>query len=499
MTMRKITSLLALALVVGGLAVSSGWAAGAGGVVDIRAGDDTAGIGSQAGSRADAGADTGAGVFRLPPYEKFVLANGLTVYLMEQHEVPLIYVSFVFPAGAVNDGTRYGLASLTAEGLLFGTKSYSKKQIEDELDFIGASYNVRAAKEFAEISLSFITKDRRVVFPILEELVTKPIFDEAEFEKRQKRLLAELEQAKESPRAVIQTYFDKFLFQDHRYGNPVAGNRATVAGITRDDLKSFYNSNYFPAGSAIAVTGDFETAEMKKAVTGLLAGWRNAGAAAPISARPIPTCRKSRVLLVNKDDATETRFLIGGFGIKRSNPDYVAVEVVNTVLGGRFTSWLNDELRITRGLTYGAWSVFSPRKETGTFYISSFTKTESTFEAIDAALAVLEKLHREGVDERTLLSAKNYVKGQYPPQYETAGDLASLLTSMFVFGFDESFINDFQKNVDELDVGKARRIIDTYFPRENLQFVLIGQAAAIRDEVAKYGEITEKDIKAVGF
>jgi predicted Zn-dependent peptidase len=440
-----------------------------------------------------------AGAFKLPDYKKIVLENGLTVYLMEQHEVPLVYVSFVLPGGAVNDGNKYGLASLTAEGLLFGTRNYTKKQIEDELDYIGAGYEIYATKEYAEISLSFVSKDQDIVFPILKDLVMHPTFNSQEFDKRKKRLLAELEQAKESPRAVIGSYYDKFLFQDHEYGNPVTGTRATVADITADDLKAFYKSFYFPAGSAVAVTGNFKTGEMQKAIEDLLGGWQQKGTATSISDRLVPAFDRSRLLLVDKDDATETRFMIGSFGIKRSNPDFVAVQVINTILGGRFTSWLNDELRVNRGLTYGAWSAFSPRKVAGSFYISSFTRTETTIETIDAALEILEKLHRDGVDEKTLLSAKNYVKGQYPPRYETAGDLASLLTAMFVYGFDESFINDFQKNVDGLNTGQAREIIDKYFPRHNLQFVLIGKAADIRTEVAKYGELSEKEIKAVGF
>jgi zinc protease len=438
-------------------------------------------------------------LFRLPPYEKFVMDNGLTVYLMEQHEVPLIYVSFVFPAGAVKDGDTYGLASLTAEGLLFGTKNYTKKQIEESLDFIGASYETSASKEFALLSMSFVNTDQRTVFPILKEIVLHPIFDEEEFEKRKTRLLVELERAKERPSSVIRSYYDAFIFQEHPYGNPVSGTIGSVSGISAHDLRDFYQSNYFPGGSAVAIVGDFDTVRMKGSVIELLQEWEAGGTPTPIAARPVPPCSESRLLFVNKDDATETRFIIGGLGIKRSNPDYVPVQVVNTVLGGRFTSWLNDELRVNRGLTYGARSYFDELKDSGTFGMYSYTGTETTIEAIDVTLDILDRLHKEGLDEKTLTSAKNYIKGQYPPKYETSGSLASLLTSMFTYDFDESFINDFQNNVDEMTVEKARQIIDDCFPKENLQFVLIGKASEIRDAVKKYGEMTEKEIKADGF
>ncbi len=437
--------------------------------------------------------------FKLPEYEKFVLKNGLTVYLMEQHEVPLVYVSFISPAGAVKDGNKYGLASLSAEGLLFGTKNYTKKQIEETLDFIGASFNTSAAKEYAELSMSFVNTDQDQVFPIMKDIVLNPVFDADEFDKRKTRLLVELEQAKESPRSVIGNYYEKFLYENHVYGNPISGTINSVTAISVNDLKDFYKSYYTPKGSALAIVGDINTKAMKQKVQQLFKDWNNKGTAAKIEDQPVPVLNKTRLLLVNKEDATETRFMIGSYGIKRSNPDYIAIQVINTILGGRFTSWLMDELRVNRGLTYGVSSFFRPYKKTGIFAVSSFTNTETTIEALDVILEILNRLHEQGIDGATLISAKNYIKGQYPPRYETSGDLAALLTAMFIYDFDESFINNFQDNVDKMTVEKSRQIINKYFPNENLQFVLIGKASELRDAVAKYGEISEKEIKADGF
>jgi predicted Zn-dependent peptidase len=186
-------------------------------------------------------------------------------------------------------------------------------------------------------------------------------------------------------------------------------------------------------------------------------------------------------------------------GIRRDSPDFVAIDVVNTVFGGRFTSWLNDELRVNSGLTYGARSVFSPMKNSGTFSISTFTATKTTEATLDKALQVLDSLHKKGIDEKTLSSAKNYVKGQFPPKYETASQLAGLLTQMFWYGFDESYINNFQANVDGLTVAKSREIINKYFPKDNLTFVLVGKSEDIKSIAAKYGPVTEKQIKADGF
>ncbi len=444
-------------------------------------------------------ASAGGNSFQLPGYEKFILENGLTVYLMEQHEVPLIHVSAVFPAGAVKDNGQYGLASLTAEGLLLGTKNYSKEQIEEKLDFLGASYSTRAKEETASISLSFLNTHQETVFPILKEIVTIPVFDQKKFEKRKKRLLLELEQAKEQPGRVIMDYYKKFFFGDHGYGNPIPGTPSSVKKIGVDDLKTFYKANYKPQESAIAIVGDFKTLEMKRRVKQLFNDWQVKETSQKLKSRSLPVCEQPGVLLVNKEDATETQFIIGGLGINRNNPDYVAVMVINTILGGRFTSWLNDELRVNAGLTYGAFSAFSSYSNGGIFVIKSYTKTATTVKAIDLALKVLNRLHQQGVDQKTLTSAQNYMKGQFPPKYETPESLASLLTSMFFYHFDESFINNFQENVDKVTAAKAKEIISRYFPKNNLQFVLIGKSSEIREEIKKYGKITEKELKTGGY
>ena len=438
--------------------------------------------------------------FKVPVYEKFTLPNGLTVYLMEQHEVPLISVSAIVPAGAIYDAEKSGLASLTAAGLQYGTKSYSKTKIEEDLDFIGADLNTSASKESATITSKFAAKDAEKVLPILKEVMVDPVFDKDEFEKERKRVLSNLEQAKLSPRNVINAYWDKFIYGSHVYANAVNGSPATVGKFSVDDLKTFYKNNYGPQGSAIAIVGDFNTKVMKARISSLFGVWKRTGIPqSNLAAQAVSMPQTARVLLVNKEDARETTFLIGGMGIRRDNPDFVAIEVVNTVFGGRFTSWLNDELRVNSGLTYGARSSFSPLKNSGTFSISTFTAVKTTLPTVEKTLHVLDSLHATGFDEKTLASAKNYVKGQFPPRYETAGQLAGLLTQMFWYGFNESFINNFQSNVDGLTLARSKEIINKYFPKDKLQFLLIGKSEDIRSIAAKYGPVTEKDIKADGF
>jgi zinc protease len=436
--------------------------------------------------------------YKLPQFEKFTLKNGLTVYLMEQQEVPMINVSVVLPAGAIYDATKNGLANMTASSLMNGTRTMTKSKLEEELDFLGASVNTFASKESAGLSAKFASKDREKVLTIIRDILLNPSFDPKEFDKTKSLQLAALERATESPRAVIGNYFDQVTYGNHVYSNPEQGRSSTVAALKVEDAKTFYSSYYVPNGSAIAIVGSFNAREMKSRITSLFNGWQKKALPVNNAGQQVTKPTTAKVLLVNKEDAKETTFIIGGPGVPRNDPDYVAMEVVNTIFGGRFTSWLNDELRVNTGLTYGARSNFTRLKNAGSFGISTFTATKNTEAAIDKALEVLKRLHDKGVDQETLTSAKNYVKGGFPPRYETSGQLAGLLTSMFWYGFDESFINNFQKNVDELTVEKTKSIVARHFPKNNLQFVLVGKAADIKKIVEKYGPVTVVQIKEEG-
>jgi predicted Zn-dependent peptidase len=300
---------------------------------------------------------------------------------------------------------------------------------------------------------------------------------------------------------VIGSYFDKFIFGSNVYGNPVSGSESSIKDLNRNDLLGFFGMHYRISKVGISVVGDFSTGEMKNKIEGVFPrtpSLEQLNLTVDVN-KEIKRFDKSNVLLIDKDDSRETTFLIGGYGVSWNNNDITQIQVINTIFGGRFTSWLNDELRVNSGLTYGARSRFTNYKSTGKFYISSFTATKTTIEAIDLALEVLDRLHTEGVDEVTLTSAKNYIKGQFPPRYETSGELADLLTTMYFYGLDDSYINDFEKNVDAMTIEKANEIIAKYFPKENLQFVLVGKADEIRDKVKKYGKVTEKKIADDGF
>lgn len=438
-----------------------------------------------------------AQTYQLPEYSTFTLPNGLVVNLMEQHEVPVMAVQVIVPAGAIYDGDKAGLASLTAEALKLGTKNYTKTQLDEAIDFVGASINTVARKEYATLNAKFATKDQEQLLNIIKEILIYPSFEASEYEKEKNRTLVALERQKESPRGIIQSYFDLLLYGDHVYGNIPQGTLTSVGHLTTADLKAFYSTNYTPNGSAISIVGDFSSKEMKAKITKLFSEWKKSPRdKITWASESISSPKESRILLVNKEDAKESTFYIGGLGMNRKDPEFVEVSIINTLFGGRFTSMLNDELRVNSGLTYGAGSRFEPLKYGGAFWISTFTANETTEAALDKTFEVLETLHNKGFTEDALTSAKNYVKGQFPPNYETISQLSALLGDMFWYDLDKSYINNFQQKVDALDLKKANALIETYFPKDHLQMVLIGKASEIRKMAEKYGKVIETEINS---
>ncbi|SHI21381.1 M16 family metallopeptidase [Ferrimonas marina] len=437
--------------------------------------------------------------FNLPEYEVVTLSNGLTLYLMARHQVPIITASAVVRAGAVND-SEPGMAALTAEGLLLGTTTTNKVVLEQAIESLGADLQAYSGKEGTTLNGRFLAKDMETMLPLMAEVLTQPRFPSGEVKKARDRYVAQLAQQKEQPRAVVGSYFDSLFYGSHPYANAAMGEAESVSVLDAFDLKMFHGSWYQPGNTALVVVGDFDRDEMLALVERSFGRWRdNDTPTPPDLTQPVSTPEQARVLLVNKSDARETTFMIGGPGIPRTDPDYVGLQVVNTVLGGRFTSWLNDELRVNAGLTYGARSRFSTLGQHGSFVISTFTATETTKEAVDLALTTYRRLWTQGLDQATLDSAKAYVKGQFPPRFETSDQLAGLLSQMHLYGLGPEQINAFQAEVDGLTLDKAQALIERHFPKDNLQFVMVGKAEAIRPIAERYGQVEQVEITDSGF
>jgi len=436
----------------------------------------------------------------MPPHEKVVLQNGLTVLLLEKHSVPMVNVAGIIKTGGLADPAGLeGLASTTAGLLRKGTKTRTAQQFAEDIDFIGGSFEADAGADYTSFGAEFLSKDAAKGLELVSDAVVHATFPQAEVDKLLAQSIDGVKAAKDSARDVMFAYYQGYMYNGHGYGRPTSGDENSLKKIQRDAIVKFYETYYTPGNTILAVAGDFKPEEMKKKIADAFGGWA-AKAAPTVKTEAAGPMKGKKLLLVNKADATQTFFVIGNVGISATDPDRVAIDVVNTVFGARFTSMLNEALRVESGLTYGAMSVFSKDKEPGPFAMYSFTRNETTGKAIDMALDVLKKLHTDGVSAEQLASAKSYIKGQFPPSLETSGQLARVIARHEFLGLDDSEVNQLDQRIDAVTPEKAKRIIAKHFPLENLTFLLIGNSAEIAPVVKKYAEKQDaKEISAPGF
>lgn len=438
---------------------------------------------------------------RLPEFERVALPNGAVLLLAGKHDVPLVGLEVVLRGGAVTDPEgRAGLAALTAEMLEKGAGERDAATFAATVASVGGSLATRAGTEALTISAEFLARDANLMVELVAEMLQRPLFDDEEFRKLRARHIDLLRAARDSdPSALVDTYRSAYLFGDHAYGSPPGGDETSLAAITLKELRKYYDDALGGDRLIVAAVGDFDVAAMKVLLTQAFGAWRPA--ATPLPSVPAPArVAGRRVLLVDKPGATQTYFSIANVGVAIDYERRPALDLANTVFGGRFTSMLNTELRIRTGLSYGAWSSLERRSQPGGVAITSFTETATTVEAIDLALETLARFRDEGIHVESLVSARNYVMGQFPPRLETNAQLAGQLAVLELYGLDRAWIDDYGDALGAVTAADVRDVIeDVYPPLENLVFVLIGDAAAIRDAVKKYGAVTEMPITAPRF
>ena len=437
----------------------------------------------------------------LPAHERVVLENGTVLILSEKHDVPLIGLKAIVQGGAVSDPDGLdGLASLLAGVMQQGAGSRDAAAFAEAIDFVGGELSASAGLEAISLSADFMSRDVELMIELVADLLRRPTLDADELLKLRERSINLIKAAKGSnPGNLVPTYGTAYLFGEHPYGTVIDGSETTLAKITHEELLSYYENHVGGDRLIISVVGDFNLEPMKVALTKAFGDWRAAAEPLP----PVVAASKQlgrRVLLVDKPGATQTYFWLGNIGVAANYPKRADLNLANTVFGGRFTSMLNTELRVKSGLTYGARSVLQRPSLPGAAIISSFTETSTTVEAIDMALGVLDELHDSGIGDDMVLSARNYIMGQFPPRLETATQIASQFAELERYGLGSAYIDNYGAELAAATTESIAAVIDEVYPStENLTFVLIGDASLIRADIGKYGPVTEMSIDEPRF
>ncbi|MDX2412857.1 MAG: pitrilysin family protein [Woeseiaceae bacterium] len=442
-----------------------------------------------------AGASLAQGV-TLPEAQYVELDNGAVFILHEKRDVPLIGAELTLRGGAVSDPEgRAGLASLFAGLLEKGAGDRDAASFAEAVAAVGGSLSAQAELEAITISADFLARDADLMVELLVDMLQRPALSATEMTKLRDRRIDLIRAAKDNdPRRLISTYGNAFLFDGHPYGAPVNGSETSLAKISHREVRAYYDDYIGADRLVISIVGDFDADAMASKLSEAFASWRAAKAPLPEIESPTPQSGR-RVLLVDKLGATQSYFWIGNVGVGRDYEQRAELDIANTLFGGRFTSLLVNELRTKAGLTYGASSSLRRPTKAGSVAIVSYTKTESTIEAIDMSLELLAKLRNEGFAEELITSGKNYILGLYAPRLETSAQLAAQFAALQAYGLDASYVNDYGTAVSGAGSESIQSVIMSVYPSpDDLVFVVLGDAELIRDAVAKYGPITEMAI-----
>jgi len=432
----------------------------------------------------------------LPDARHVELDNGAVFILHEKRDVPLIAAEVTLRGGAVSDPEgRTGLASLFAGLLEKGAGDRDAASFAEAIAAVGGSLSADAGLEAVTISADFMARDTSLMVELLVDVLQRPALAAADLSKLRERRINLIRAAKDGdPRRLISTYGNAFLFAGHPYGSPVNGDETSLAKVTHRDVRAYYEDHIGADRLIISIVGDFNADAMAEDLTAAFAGWRAAKAPLPEFEPPTPQTGR-RVLLVDKPGATQSYFWMGNVGVGRNYEQRAELDIANMLFGGRFTSLLVDEMRTKAGLTYGASSSLRRPTLAGSVAIVSFTKTETTIEAIDLALALLAKLRDEGFSEELITSGKNYILGLYAPRLETSTQLAAQFATLQAYGLDASYVNDYGAAIASAGSEAIQSVINSVYPgTDDLVFVILGDAELVRDDIAKYGPVTEMSI-----
>ncbi len=426
--------------------------------------------------------------FSVPGIHRFTLDNGIPVLLMEHHELPLLSLGVIFRGGSADDPPdKPGLSDALAAMLDEGTDRRSSLEIAEELAGIGATFSVSAGTHFFTVRLGTLKRQLDRAMDVLADVLQNPTFPDAELERQRALAIAGLMRLRDNPNALAGLAFAQQLFgPEHPYGRPSMGTIRSWRAFQRDDLVELYRGRIRPERATIVLVGDTTVEEAKAFLNRYLGNWRQEGMPSELADVPIPAERPTHLVIVDKPGAAQSVIQMGHLAPPRTSPDYYALQVMNTVFGGQFSSRLNMNLREDKGFTYGARSTFVWRLGPSYFSAASAVATPVTGPALAEFFREFDRLVRsEPPTEAEVAFAKNYIINGYPRGFETTGDLAAKLALLVRFGLPDDYFNTYIPSIQAVQVEDVRRVAREHIRPDRLTVIVVGDRQRIGEPVGK--------------
>jgi zinc protease len=432
----------------------------------------------------------------LPPITTRQLPNGLRLMIVEQHELPLAdFVLLVGSGSTADPASKPGIANLLSAMLREGTSTRKSLEIADQIAFLGIRLSPTSSWESSTLSLHTPTAQLDSALALFADVALHPSFPANEFERVRKTQLTELLQLRDQGAAIASIAFPAIIYGTaHPYGAPAQGTEASVKALTTGDLQSYYQANFRPNNATLIVVGDLTPGQVEQKINALFGSWQRADIPQVNYTDP-PKSGTTTIFLIDKPGAAQSSFRIGAVGVPRSTQDYFALTVMNTILGGSFSSRLNQNLRETRGFTYGAGSRFDMRRAAGPFLASAEIVTAKSDSALIEFMKELNGI-RQPIPPAELSRAKRYLQLQLPGNFETTQQIAAALVPVALYGLPLDYYNNYVQSIEGVTQADVARVAQQYINPGSLAVVIVGDRKTIEAglKATNVGPIAIRDI-----
>ncbi len=435
---------------------------------------------------------TGADVaFIAPSIQEKRLANGVRVLVVERHELPVVALQLIFDRGADQD--RPGVGGFTGAMLLQGTKTRSALQLSDAFERIGASQGAGVDYDAAEVDVHCLAGEFGAALALAADVAQNPAFSRDEIERVRSHRLTAIAQQSDRPATLLTNTVGEVLYPaGHPYASSLLGTADVVKNLKVADLQRFHGEVFRPDRLTVSVSGDVRFADVVAQVEAAFGKWKGTAPKVKIPATPALPKKEAkkkepRVILVDRPGATQSHVALSLVGLPRVNKDYDALLVMNTLLGGAFSSRLNMNLREAHAYTYGAWSGFELRRGAGPFTAGAPVVRESTGPAVNEILKEIERMRSEPVSEGELADAKAYLVRALPARFETVRDTARSVGWLSVFGLPLDEYATRPARLQRVTADDVKRVAATYLVPSAYRLVVVGDAKVVQDQLGKVG------------
>jgi zinc protease len=421
-----------------------------------------------------------------PAAVELVLRNKIRVLVIENHRLPLVSVRVICArAGGREDGARHGLAALTGNLLVEGAGTLDSLALPEELERLGADLDVAVAADYAVVMLDTLTETIEPSLALLADVVTRPRLTGADFARIKGDAIEDIKRRPDSATLVAALVFDRTIFGDHPYGAPTTGTLATVERLALADAKKFWKTRYVPSAATIIVAGDVDPATLQALLDRTFGTWK--GKRPPAAKQPpAPAPIEPQLVVVDRPGSDQAVVTVGKLGPDSSDPDYFAASVLNTALGGSFTSRLNHRLREELGYTYGVDAGFWRGAWSGSWSALAPLDTENAVDGIRELRAIIERTRTEGITADELANAKQLLIRGQPQDFETNAAIARIYTSVITQRRPLDWPHTYAASVRAVDGEAARAALA---PRwSDLSIVVVGDWSLL-----------EKPLRALGL